>query len=529
MSRRGLACAATAAQTLASADPVGLPDTRPAARTRRQALARMGALVLGLGAAQIAWGARIIAVRIWPAADYTRVTIESDVALAARHVVTEDGPSQLVVDIEGLELDAELRELVSQVRPDDPYIAAVRVGQHQPRVVRLVLDLKQRIAPQQFSVPPVQPYRHRLVLDLLPVVERDPLLELIREKEAAERKAGRAVEDALGDFIQRLDRTVGPAAGAGVPPQWPAAPGPGLSPPAAPSPGPGPMATGAGSVLPSPATPGTAPGPRPAAPAASGAAPAQTPGPQSGRPAPAATLAGLDRLVIVALDPGHGGEDPGAIGPTGLREKDVVLRIALQLREHLHAMRGVRVLMTRDGDHFVPLGERVRKALRVQADLFVSIHADAFMRAEARGASVFALSTSGATSTAARWMADRENAADLVGGVNMAVRDADIMRAMLDMGTTAQIRDSLRVGDEVLARLGRVGRLHKPRVEQAGFAVLKAPTIPSILVETAFISNPDEENLLRDPAWQARLVDALADGIRRYFLKNPPLARQRRT
>ncbi len=496
------------------ADHIELPDTRAAARNRRQALARMGALVLGLGAAQIAWGARIIAVRVWPAADYTRVTIESDVALAARHFLAEEGPQRLVVDLDGLELDAALRELVSQVRPDDPYIAAVRVVQHQPRVVRLVLDLKQRIAPQQFAVPPVEPYRHRLVLDLLPVVERDPLLELIREKEAAERKAARAVDDALGDFIQRLERPVPPATGGVALPQAPVAPA---------ATGPAPAGPGPGGAPPTPL-----PGIAPAAPPAAAPTPSQTPAPPSGRTPSTATLAGLDRLVIVALDPGHGGEDPGAIGPTGLREKDVVLGIALQLRDHLQALRGVRVMMTRDGDYFVPLGERVRKALRVQADLFVSIHADAFMRPEARGASVFALSTTGATSTAARWMADRENAADVVGGVNLAVRDADLMRAMLDMGTTAQIRDSLRVGEEVLGRLARVGRLHKPRVEQAGFAVLKAPTIPSILVETAFISNPDEEALLRDPAWQARLVDALAEGIRRYFVRNPPLARHRR-
>lgn len=477
---------------------------------RRQALARTGAAVCGFGLVQIAWGARIIAVRVWPAADYTRVTIESDMALTARHVVIDDGLWRLVVDIDGLELDAALHELVAQVRPDDPYIAAVRVAQPQPRMVRLMLDLKQRVAPQQFSVPPVEPYRHRLVLDLLPQVERDPLLELIREKEAAERKASRAVEDTLGDFIQRLGQ---PAA---LTPTTPVAPAvPTITPaPAAPAPPP----TAPGPSGPAPGLPGpSAPGPA-----------VQTPAPAADRPPSAAALTGLDRLIIVALDPGHGGEDPGAIGPGGLREKDVVLRIALQLRDHLNAQRGVRAMLTRDGDYFVPLGERVRKAIRVQADLFVSIHADAFMRPEARGASVFALSTTGATSTAARWMADRENAADLVGGVNVAVREADVMRAMLDMGTTAQIRDSLRAGHEVLDRLGRVGRLHKPRVEQAGFAVLKAPTIPSILVETAFISNPDEEALLRDAVWQARLVDALADGIRRYFLRNPPLADRRR-
>jgi N-acetylmuramoyl-L-alanine amidase len=263
------------------------------------------------------------------------------------------------------------------------------------------------------------------------------------------------------------------------------------------------------------------------APAQPAPPPMQTPAPP---PPPAAEelQRRVDRLIIVALDPGHGGEDPGAIGPAGTREKDVVLQIALQLRERLNTLPNLRVMMTRDGDYFVPLHERVRKARRVQADLFVSIHADAFMRPEARGASVFALSEGGATSAAARWMAQRENAADLVGGINVAtVRDSQVVRAMLDMSTAAQIKDSLKLGQEVLAPLGRVGRLHKRRVEQAGFAVLKAPDVPSILVETAFISNPEEEQLLRDPDYQAQLVEALATGIRRYFAKNPPLARHR--
>lgn len=236
----------------------------------------------------------------------------------------------------------------------------------------------------------------------------------------------------------------------------------------------------------------------------------------------------MDRLIIVALDPGHGGEDPGAIGPSGLREKDVVLAVALALREKLNAVRGMRVMMTRDADFFVPLHERVRKARRVQADLFVSIHADAFFKPEARGASVFALSTKGATSSAARWMASKENAADQVGGVNVqTVSDPQVLRAMLDMSTTAQIKDSLRLGNEVLSRIGKVGKLHKAQVEQAGFAVLKAPDIPSILVETAFISNPEEEDRLRDPDFRKQLVDALATGIRRYFARNPRLARPR--
>jgi N-acetylmuramoyl-L-alanine amidase len=248
------------------------------------------------------------------------------------------------------------------------------------------------------------------------------------------------------------------------------------------------------------------------------------------RTEPPASAAGrVNRLVIVALDPGHGGEDPGAIGPSGLREKDVVLAVALQLRDRLNEVPGMRAMLTRDADFFVPLQDRVRKARRVQADLFVSIHADAFFTPEARGASVFALSSGAASSATARWMANRENAADLVGGINVKAKDAEVMRALLDMSTTAQIKDSLKLGNEVLGQIGRVGKLHKGSVEQAGFAVLKAPDIPSILVETAFISNPEEEAKLRDERYQAQLVEALTVGIRRYFARNPALARARGT
>jgi N-acetylmuramoyl-L-alanine amidase len=452
--------------------------------SRRAALQRMGSLVLLIGAPQIAWGAAIVAVRLWPAADYTRVTIESDQALKASNFLS-DNPPRLVVDIDGLELTAPLRELVGKVRSDDPYIAGVRVGQNQPRVVRLVIDLKQAVAPQQFTLAPVAAYQHRLVFDLYPTQQPDPLLALIRDKEAAEQEAAKAVQDALGELIAKVDKPWAPM------------------PPAA------------------PATPSA-----PAAAAAS--APLHTPAPRPVEPPTAAERQRIDRLIIVAIDPGHGGEDPGAIGPRGLREKDVVLAVSLQLRDKLNAVPGMRVMMTRDADFFVPLRERVRKARRVQADLFVSVHADAAYRPDARGASVYALSTTGATSTTARWMADRENAADLVGGANVAgVKDSQVLRAMLDMSTTAQIKDSLKVGSEVLARFGQVGRLHKRSVEQAGFAVLKAPDIPSILVETAFISNPEEEDKLRDPAYQAQIVEALAVGIRRYFAKNPPLARTR--
>ena len=452
--------------------------------TRRAALRSMGSLVLLLGARDIAYGASIVAVRVWPAEDYTRVTIESDAALAAKHFMAEH-PSRLVIDVDGLELSPALREIVGKVQPDDPYIAGVRVGQNQPRLVRLVIDLKQATAPQVFTLAPVAAYQHRLVFDLYPVHERDPLLALIREKESAEQQAAKAVQDALGEFIGKLDK----------PPRVAAAPGA----PAASSPG-----------TPVPALP----------PVAAASAP--------GEPAVAPPHAGkVERLIVVAIDPGHGGEDPGATGPSGLHEKDVVLQVALQLRERINAVPGMRAMLTRDADFFVPLHERVRKARRVQADLFVSIHADAFLTKEARGASVFALSHGAASSSTARWIADKENAADLVGGVNIKSRDAAVAHALLDMSTTAQIKDSMKLGGEVLGQIGKVGRLHKPQVEQAGFAVLKAPDVPSILVETAFISNPDEEAKLRDPQYQQQLVEALVTGIKRYFAKNPPLARQR--
>ncbi|WP_269633068.1 N-acetylmuramoyl-L-alanine amidase [Pelomonas sp. BJYL3] len=458
--------------------------------SRRSALRRMGGLALLLQApTQLLAGpglASIVAVRIWPAQDYTRITIESDRPLVARHSLVT-GPDRLVIDVDDLDLSPGLRELLGKVRPDDPFIEGLRVGQNQPRVVRIVLDLKQAVAPQVFTLQPVAAYKHRLVLDLYPVQERDPLLVLIREKEAAERAAAQSVQDALGELIAKLDK---------------------------------PESTAPTRPLPAASAPERLP--------AASAPPvvAQTPAPAP-LPPPSMTKQQLDRLIVIALDPGHGGEDPGAVGPSGLKEKDVVLAIGLKLRDRLDKHPNIRVMMTRDADFFVPLHERVRKARRVQADLFVSLHADAFFTPQARGASVFALSDGAASSAAARWMADKENAADMIGGVNTKVRDASVLRTLLDLSTTAQIKDSLKLGGEVLGQISRVGKLHKPRVEQAGFAVLKAPDIPSILVETAFISNPEEEAKLSSEAYQAQLVDAIATGISRYFAKNPPLARNR--
>ncbi|NIC43165.1 N-acetylmuramoyl-L-alanine amidase [Aquabacterium sp. A08] len=466
---------------------------------RRDVLARLGPgglLLLWLGPHQIAHGASIVAVRIWPAQDYTRVTIESDAKLQARHFFVAD-PPRLAVDIEGLDLIPGLRDLVGQLRADDPNIAGIRVGQNAPNVVRLVVDLKRPIAPQVFDLAPVAAYQHRLVLDLYPTQAADPLESLIAQR------------------LQEAEQAVAQAT-----------PAPAAAPQAAPDPlgdliaqrGQAPALTAA---PPAPARAPDAPTPTPAS------APAEARPSFAAKQRPGKT----DRLIVVALDPGHGGEDPGAIGPGGTQEKDVVLAIALQLRDRINRTQvnghTLRAFLTRDADFFVPLHVRVDKARRVQADLFVSVHADAFFTPRPQGASVYALSDRGATSAAARWIANKENAADLVGGLNVRAKDLQVQRALLDMSTTAQINDSLRLGSAMLGQMGRVGKLHKPRVEQAGFAVLRAPDMPSVLVETAFISNPDEEKRLRSPRFQADMADALLRGIVAYFEKNPPLARSR--
>ena len=432
---------------------------------RRRILMQSGTLALLLGTRQLVWGATILAVRIWPAPDYSRVTIESDATLKIRQFFVPS-PPRLAVDIEGIELNPALKTLVAKVRADDPTIAGIRVGQSAPGVVRLVLDLKQPITPQVFTLAPVAAYQHRLVFDLYPTQTTDPLEALIAER-LKENSAAQPQTDPLGDLIAQQSQ----------------------KPPTRPS----------------------------------QAEPEVKIKPQAS--------AATDRLIIIALDPGHGGEDPGAIGPGGTREKDVVLRLAHRLRDRINASpingNAIRAYLTRDADYFVPLHVRVQKARQVQADLFVSIHADAFFTPRPQGASVFALSRGGASSTAARWMAERENKADQIGGLNVRSKDPEVKRALFDMSTTAQINDSLKLGGAMLGEIGRVGKLHKAQVEQAGFAVLKAPDIPSVLVEAAFISNPEEEAKLNSEAFQEQLATALMRGIEAYFSKNPPLARNR--
>ena len=481
--------------------------------SRRSVLQAAGALVLTLGHQQIARGASIVAVRVWPAPDYSRVTLESDVPLVAKQMFIAS-PPRLAVDLEGIDLNPALKELVGKVLPDDPNIAAIRVGQNAPNVVRLVIDLKQAARPQVFALKPVATYQHRLVLDLYPEQARDPLEAFIQERlgdEAGGSALAMAPPSSAGPTVNAaahhdpLEALIAQHSGSGG-------------------------GSSGGSTASSPSAPATPPVAVAQAPTAP-SAPAPRPSKSPGSSASAAASRSTDRIIIVALDPGHGGEDPGAIGPKGTYEKNVVLSIAKLLRDRINksSINGnpMRAYMTRDGDYFVPLGTRVQKARRVKADLFISIHADAFTRPSARGASVYALSQKGASSTAARWLANKENQADLVGGLNVSSQDTGVQQMLLDMSTTAQVNDSLKLGSALLTQIGSFAKLHKPRVEQAGFAVLKAPDIPSVLVETAFISNPQEELKLRSRSYQVQLADALMKGIRQYFAKNPPLARAR--
>ncbi len=463
---------------------------------KRRTLLQTGSLVLSLGLPHLARGATILNVRVWPAPEYSRVTIESDGALVTKQRFVPS-PPRLAVDIEGITLNPALKELVAKVKADDPNIAGIRVGQFAPDVVRLVVDLKHAIQPQVFTLTPVAAYQHRLVFDLYPVQDLDPLEALIAERlkdpvvDNPPPPAAINPSDPLGELIAQ--QTQSPSK---------------------------PTSTSQAR------TPGTVATQTIAASAGS----TRASGINDGKNTPEPTTA-TERLIIIALDPGHGGEDPGAIGPGGTREKDVVLRLAHLLRNRINAAQvngnSMRAYLTRDADFFVPLHIRVQKARRVQADLFVSLHADAFFTPEPQGASVFALSQGGASSSAARWMAAKENKADLIGGLNVKAKDATVQRALLDMSTTAQINDSLKLGKNLLGEIGRVGKLHKASVEQAGFAVLKAPDIPSVLVEAAFISNPSEEIKLNSEEYQNTLADALMRGIESYFSKNPPLARNR--
>ena len=440
------------------------PSNKPTNLVRREQLklsAKLVSFALLITEIDIAWGAKILGVRVWPSEDYTRITLESDTPLPISQQVLSN-PDRLVVDVQGLQLNSTLKDLVAKVKPNDPYVSQIRVGQYQPTVVRLVFDLKEPIKPQLFTLDPIGEYQYRMVFDLYPTAPPDPLMELVKSsarKESALVKANEEV-DQIAQFATKKEVPSAPVMQA-IP-----------------------------EVKPAPKT------------------------------------AKYQRLITIAIDAGHGGEDPGAIGSMGSKEKHVVLSVAKRLREKIDGESYMRSFLTRDGDYFVPLHVRVQKARSVQADLFVSIHADAFIETNAKGASVFALSQMGASSTTARWMANKENASDLIGGINIKAQDRQVANLLLDMSTSAQIKDSLQVGNSVLRQIGGFAPLHKGNVEQASFAVLKAPDIPSILVETAFISNPQEEVKLNDEAYQDRIADAILRGIKDYFSKNPPVAKR---
>ena len=418
------------------------------------------------------WSATTIsATRVWPAQDYTRITLESAAPLQFQLLALKN-PDGIALYIDGINVNAALEELSNKIGGNDPYVKSVRVGRFKQGTVRLVFDLKADVKPEVFTLRPVAEYGHRLVLDIYPAQSTDPLITLLEKNQAA------------------------PAATAAA------------------------GATGA----PTTASINKAPEALPAPDVARPPTPANPPNAaSSATPKPARA----ERTLIVAIDAGHGGEDPGAKGRRGTYEKNVTLAIARRLKEVIDREPNMRGVLTRDGDYFIPLQGRVQKARRLNADLFVSVHADSFIRPDARGSSVFALSEHGATSVAARWLAKKENEADLIGGVNLDVADPYLKQTLLDLSQTATINDSLKLARAVLDNLGKINTLHKGTVEQAGFAVLKSPDIPSILVETAFISNPAEEQKLTDDGYQQKLAEAIFSGIKNYFAKNPALSRAR--
>ncbi|GAB7562805.1 N-acetylmuramoyl-L-alanine amidase [Methylobacillus methanolivorans] len=422
-------------------------------------------LVLGLLPANAADIVQVAAARVWPAEDYTRITLETSKPLNHNMVMLKD-PERLVLDLENVELGAVLKSLGEKINPNDPYIRQVRVGNFKPGTVRIVVDLKAEIKPQVFTLPPAGEYRDRLVLDIYPA--QDPLMAMLEQRD-------------------KPDNAQAPLPALQVAPE-------------------------------SPAIANVSPDVVPESPAAN--KPSVIVAPPSNKKPSA-------RMITIAIDAGHGGEDPGAKGAKGSYEKNVTLAIAQKLKAAIDAEPNLRGVLTRDGDYFIPLHGRVVKARKMQADLFVSIHADAALSAQARGSSVFALSETGATSAMARLLAQRENESDLIGGVSLGVKDPNLARTLLDLSQTATINDSLKLGKLVLDHMGTINTLHKRHVEQAGFAVLKSPDIPSILVETAFITNPEEERRLNDGAHQDKLVNSILSGIKKYLAANPPLANTR--
>ncbi len=378
-----------------------------------------------------AWGdADIRSVRLWPSADYTRITFEAAGQLHAQ-LFTLEHPDRLVLDLDQASVGTALQAMPAELNPDDPYVQRIRVAVNRPGTVRVVFDLKKPVKATSTPLDPVADYGYRLMLDLYPA-------------------AGSSVPD---------DRK-------------------------------------------------------------NASPPASVPAVSSSREATAP-------VVVVAVDAGHGGEDPGAHGEQGTKEKNVTLAIARRLAEKINGEPGLRAVLIRDGDYFIPLQGRTAKARRLHANLFVSIHADAYINSDAQGSSVFALSEKGATSVAARWLAKRENESDLIGGVDINRKETYLAQTLFDLSQTATVNDSLKMASDVLQSLGELNPLHRGVVEQAGFAVLKSPDIPSILVETAFITNPHEERRLNDSDYQDQLAGAILQGLKNYLASHPSLVKSK--
>jgi N-acetylmuramoyl-L-alanine amidase len=371
---------------------------------------------------------KMIGSRLWSSRDYTRITFESNNKLNFKYFKL-DSPLRLVVDVEGVEIKEELKDLAKKLI-DDKYIASFRVGINRPNVSRIVFELKESINPQIFTLEPVENYSYRLVLDLYPEKNPDDFFAQIMEKER-EQKYTQLVDEEKKSKNKEKNK----------------------------------------------------------------------------KP---------EKVFVIALDAGHGGEDPGAIGANGTYEKDITLSIAKKLKEKIDNIPWLQAVLIRDDDYFIPLYKRIEKARKAKADIFISIHADAVMNREAKGSSVYVLSEKGATSATSKWLAEKENDADLIGGLNIKTNDTSLARTLLDLSLSATTIDSSKLGKFVLHAMGKINDLHKKDIEGAGFAVLKSPTIPSILVETAFISNPEEEKKLKDSEHQEKIAEAIISGISKF-------------
>jgi N-acetylmuramoyl-L-alanine amidase len=371
------------------------------------------------------------ATRLWPAPDYTRITIESTSKINNDQMMLQN-PERIVIDLKGISMNKALKNLATKVKPNDPNILNIRVGQFTPKVSRIVIDLKNSAKVKIFSLPPVKSYQDRLVIDVYPA-EKDDLTNLLNKIETK-----KIVEKQKVPLIKEKAKK--------------------------------------------------------------------------------------KKQVVVAIDAGHGGEDPGAIGKKGTKEKKIVLQIAKKLKGLINADPTMKAYLVRDSDYFIPLKKRVSKARKVKADIFVSIHADAFRKRNVSGSSVFALSERGATSAFAKFIANKENEADLIGGVSIDDKDPVLAKTLLDLSQSATINDSLKLANYVLKEIKKVNNLHKQYPEQAGFAVLKAPDIPSILVETAFLSNPREERQLRSSKFQKKLAKAIYLGTKNYIKSGVSIA-----